>query len=292
MDWKGIPSLAALRAFEVAARHQSFSKAARELNVTHAAIGQHVRSLETFFSETLIVRQGRGIALTEVGRQLSGCLNAGFTTIAEGVEEVMSRGRQRPLQISVTPAFASNWLMPRIGEFWAKHPGVSLNINPSMELIDLRKDGFDLAIRYGDGDWPNVTSELLTDGDFLVVAPPKLVDGRIVRTLADLQDLPWLIEEHMMERRKIIEREGLCLDSVDLTILQTNALVLSATLSGLGVTVQPKSLVEREIAAGALVRLFELNQSDLGYFIVTVPDRLSPSALVFISWLRKKALEG
>lgn len=289
MDWKNIPSLAALRAFEVAARHQSFSRAAQELNVTHAAIGQHVRSLEAFFAESLIVREGRGVVLTETGRQLSACLQEGFGTIADGVDQVLTRGRERPVNISVTPAFASNWLMPRIGEFWAKHPEVTLNINPSMNLVDLKRDGFDLAIRYGDGGWPDVSAELLTDGDFLVVAHPDLVARRTVTELAQLQDLPWLMEEHMMERRTIVEREGFCFDAVDTTILQTNGLVLSATLAGLGVTVQPKSLVEKEIASGALVSLFELNQCSLGYYIVMLPDRLTSSAQKLLSWLRSKS---
>lgn len=93
----------------------------------------------------------------------------------------------------------------------------------------------------------------------------------------------------MMERRTIVEREGFCFDAVDTTILQTNGLVLSATLAGLGVTVQPKSLVEKEIASGALVSLFELNQCSLGYYIVMLPDRLTSSAQKLLSWLRSKS---
>ena len=292
MDWRNIPSLAALRAFEVAARCQSYSDAARELNVTHAAIGQHVRALEAFFSETLIVRQGRGVQTTDAGRQLADALTSGFGVVADGVEQMQARGRLRPVNISVTPAFAANWLMPRVGEFWAKHPDIALNINPSSGLVDLRADGFDLAIRYGDGSWPNVTAELLTNGDFLVVAHPDLVKGRAVSTLTDLSDLPWVMEDHMMERRVIVEREGLCLSEVDLTVLQTNGLVLSAVMAGLGVTVQPKSLVEREIGLKNLVCLSELSQPDLGYHLVTVVDRLSPTSEVFRSWLIQKAKEG
>jgi LysR family transcriptional regulator, glycine cleavage system transcriptional activator len=288
MDWARIPSLAALRAFEAAARCQSFSKAARELNVTHAAIAHHVRSLEAEFSENLIVRQGRGVAVTSAGLQLADSLQSGFSIIADGVEKLRSQSEDRPLNISVTPAFATNWLMPRIGEFWAKYPEISLNINPSIGLVDIRKDGFDLAIRYGDGGWPNVKSELLTDGDFWVVSHPDLVKGRTVTCLPDVVGLPWLMESHMVERKAIVEREGIDFQQIELTLLNTNGLVLSAVAAGLGISVQPKSLVEREVEAGELTKICELNQKDLGYYMVVLPDRQPKGLRAFQSWLRVK----
>lgn len=289
MDWTRVPSLAALRAFESAARCQSFSKAARELNVTHAAIAHHVRGLEAEFSESLIIRQGRGVAVTAAGLQLAESLQAGFSTIASGVERLRTQSENRSLNITVTPAFAANWLMPRIGEFWAKHPEISLTINPSIGLTDLRKDGFDLAIRYGDGGWPNVKSELLTDGDFWVVAHPDLVKGRTVRCLQDVVGLPWLMESHMMERKAIVEREGIDFEQIDLTLLNTNGLVLSAVAAGLGISVQPKSIVERDVQARELVKICELNQENLGYYMVMLPDRDPKGLRAFRSWLRTKA---
>ncbi len=289
MDWTRIPSLAALRAFEAAARCQSFTKAARELNVTHAAIAHHVRSLEAEFSESLIVRQGRGVAVTPTGLQLAEKLQSGFMIIADGVENLRSLSEGRPLNIAVTPAFAANWLMPRIGEFWAKHPEVSLNINPSTSLVDMRKGGFDLAIRYGSGDWPGVRSELLTDGDFWVVSHPELIKGRTVTCLPDVVDLPWVMESQMMERKGIIEREDIDFKQVNLTLLHTNGLVLSAVAAGLGITVQPKSLVERQIEAGELTRICKLNQQGLGYYMVVLPDRQPKKLRVFQNWLRSRA---
>jgi len=289
MDWTRIPSLASLRAFEAAARCQSFSKASRELNVTHAAIAHHVRSLEAEFCEKLVVRQGRGIAVTPTGQQLAKSLRSGFSIIANGVDELRSQSEGRALNITVTPAFAANWLMPRIGEFWAKHPEISLNINPSIGLVDIRNDEFDMAIRFGNGGWPNVSSELLTDGNFWVVSHPDLVKGRTVTCLSDVVDLPWLLESHMAERKAIIEREGIDFENIKLTLLNTNGLVLSAVSAGLGVSVHPKSLVEREVAAGELIKICELSQENLGYYMVTVPDRQPNSLRAFRSWLRTKA---
>lgn len=289
MNWSRIPSLAALRAFEATARGQSFSKAARALNVTHAAIAQHVRSLEAEFGEALVVRQGRGLALSPAGQQLAEALSAGFETIAEGVEDLRRQSEDRPLNVSVTPSFASHWLMPQIGEFWASHPEVTLNINPSTDLVDMRRDGYDLAIRYGDGNWPGLEVELLTDGDFWVVAHPDLLEGRTTSCLSDVQDLPWFMESFMLERSALIAQEGVSMDTLNLTLLNTGDLVMSATLAGLGVTVQPRSLVEREIETGSLVRICALKQETLGYYIVTVPGRSPRGTGVFAKWLRSKA---
>ena len=288
MDWSHIPSLASLRAFEAAARHQSFSKAAAELNVTHAAIAQHVRALESDFAESLIVKKGRGVMTTNAGNALAASLSEGFAIIGDGVRDLRALREGRPLNISVTPMFATNWLIPRLGEFWAKHPDISININPSSDIVDLRRDGFDMSIRYGEGDWPNVQAELLTNGDFWVIASPDLIKDRKVDCLEDVADLPWLLESHMMERRALIEAEGVCIDDISHTLLSTNGMVLSATLAGLGVAVQAKSLIEREIASGALVKLCELTQENLGYYIVTLPDRHPKGLTTFLRWLRTK----
>lgn len=292
MDWAKIPSLSALRAFEAAARHQNLSAAARELNVTHAAIAQHVRALEADFDESLLVRQGRGVALTEPGRQFADALAEGFHTISEGVSALRLRGVERPLNITVTPAFAANWLMPRIGDFWTKHPDIKLNINPSTTLVDLKRDGFDLAVRYGTGDWPGLETQVLTDADYWGVVHPDLVAGRTITSLRDLQDLPWLLDAHVMERKVILEREGVDFAALNLTILNTNDLVLSAAVAGLGVTFQPRSIIEREIASGQLIKVIELKEKDLGYHLVTPPDRMSANLRIFMSWLRKKARDA
>ena len=289
MDWSRIPSLSALKAFEAAARHGSLSAAARELNVTHAAIAQHVRTLETELSQSLLQRQGRGVATTEAGRQLSEDLRDGFQRIADGIEAIRATTENRPLSITSTPAFASNWLMPRIGDFWALHPDIKVNINPSIELTDLRRDGFDLGLRFGDGNWPGLESELLTHGDFWVVSCPGFVKSDCVDCLADLSDLPWFVENQLLERRYLAMQDGLDIDALNITYLNTNALVIAATISGLGVSVQPKSLVERDVAAGALVKLCDLGGEENGYFAVTVPGRNPKGLTEFRRWLRKQA---
>ena len=291
MDWRNIPSLAALRAFEATARHLNFSKAANELNVTHAAIAQHVRALEAEFGSALAVRAGRGVALTDQGRMLAGYLADGFSEISNGVEAIRQVQEDRPLNVSVTPAFASNWLMPKIGAFWSAHPEISLNINPAIQLVDMADGAFDMAIRYGEGQWPGLDAEILTDGDFLAVAHPDLVAGRSVTCLKDVADLPWFLEDNMYERRAIIEQEGIRFEDVNVTLLPTNAMIISGVLSGLGVTLQPKSLVERDIENGNLVVLCRLSQPELGYYLVTHPSRKPAKLQTFRRWLKKVAAE-
>ncbi|MGR3290440.1 MAG: LysR substrate-binding domain-containing protein, partial [Paracoccaceae bacterium] len=234
MNWGAIPSLPALRAFEAAGRCLNFSKAARELNVTPAAIAQHVRSLEAEFSESLLYRQGRGLALTPAGSDLAESLRAGFQEIAGGVDRLRASREKRPLKISATPAFANSWLMPRIGGFWKKHPEISIDINTSTDLVDMVRDGFDLAIRFGDGSWPGVSAEPLTSGEFWVVAHPDLISDRPLTCLGDVAHLPWLLEETMSELYSIVEREGIDFNKVNVTKFHTNSLVMSGVLSGLG----------------------------------------------------------
>ncbi|GAA6182608.1 MULTISPECIES: LysR substrate-binding domain-containing protein [unclassified Shimia] len=285
MNWTDIPSLSALRAFEAAARHQSLSAAARELNVTHAAIAQHVRHLETELATPLLTRAGRGVAPTEAGLHLARQLGDGFETIAEAITTLRRETDDRPLTVSATPTFATNWLMPRIGGFWKAHPEVSVNIHPSTKLVDLRKDGVDMAIRFGSGHWPGTEAQLLTRGDFWVVASPEFLKENPVERLEDTAQMPWVMEPHMLEMRRVLQEAGLDLDAVNMTLLDSNQLVLSASIAGLGISVNPSSLVERDVAAGTLKRIACLPAGTLGYYILTLPRLLSPKERLFKKWL-------
>jgi len=289
VDWHRVPSLSALRAFEAAARLSSLSKAAAELNVTHAAIAQHVRSLEAEFATSLLTRQGRGVVATPEGRELAASLQTGFLTIAEGVEALRNTRALRPLNISTTPSFATNWLMPRIGDFWRQHPDIAININPSPNLVNLRADGFDLGIRFGRGDWPGLTSEMLTDGNFCVVANPSLIAGRKVTCVADLTDFTWLAEDFLKERFGLLQNEGIDPATLNIKLLHTSALVDSGIRSGLGIGIMPSSLVQRDVETGQLVKICTLSQEGFGYHIVTLPDRAPKGLRELTRWLRIQA---
>lgn len=176
VDWKTFPSLTALRAFEAAARLQNFSRAARDLNVTHAAIAQQVRALEVDLGRELIYRQGRGLALTPEGAKLAQALTDGFHGIEVAVNDLRGTDPNAPLRVTLTPAFAAQWLIPRLGAFWKAHPEIGLSLHPEHRVTDLRRDGLDLAIRFGDGKWPGVEAEFLTSAHYIIVAAGS-VDG-------------------------------------------------------------------------------------------------------------------
>ncbi|CTQ48290.1 LysR family transcriptional regulator [Jannaschia donghaensis] len=286
MNWADLPSLPALRAFETAARLGGFSPAARELNVTPAAIAQHVRTVEAHLETALVQRDGRGIAVTDAGLRLADGLSQGFAAIADAVDQLRADQAIRPLSLAVTPGFAAEWLMPRLGDFWMRHPDIQVNILPDVGLADLRSDGVDMAIRWGDGAWPGVNSELLTEGDFWVVAHPRLLGGRKVGTLEEVRHLPWLLEHYVLERRDLLAQAGLNPDDLTVKVMATNALSLAGALNGLGVAVMSRPVVEREVAAGNLVRICDLTEAPLGYHMVTLPGRRSERLRILRKWLR------
>lgn len=286
MDWRNIPSLSALRAFEATARLNGFSAAARELNVTHAAIAQHVRGLEDYFGQTLAFRQGRRMELTTNGQRLASALSDGFLTIQAGVSDLLAESKGRPLNISTTPAFAENWLMPRLGSFWQQHPDIKLAILPNPGLVDLRRDGIDLAIRYGKGHWPGYQIDLLTSARFVVVATPDYIDGRAVNALGDLSGLKWLLESDRREPQLWAQAQGLDMDRQDVSEFATGTLLQIAARAGYGLAILPQAVVEHDIANGVLVNLFTAQTDTLGYFLVTQKDRHSNPLNIFIKWLK------
>ena len=286
MEWRDIPSLSALRAFEAMARLGGYSKAARELNVTHAAIAQHVRGLETELGQSLVVREGRGMGLTEAGRILAASLQDGFAEIAQGVAATRAVGADRPLQIATTPSFAENWMMPRIGAFWADHPEIKLAIVPGYDLVELARDGFDMAIRYGRGGWAGVEEDYLVSAGNVVVATPERAKGVIPGDIAALQNQKWLLEPGRAEPKLWAAEQGLDFATADVEEFSANTLVLAATRAGYGFSLQGRALVEADLAAGRLVCLFETEQTELGYYILTRPGKVSDRVRLFRDWLK------
>lgn len=288
MDWRDIPSLTALRAFEAAARTNSLSAAARELNVTHAAVAQHVRRLETHFGQTLMTREGQRMVPSEAGAALSSSLAEGFGTIATAVRDLLDADAIRPLRLAVTPSFAEAWLMPRIGAFWSAHPGIELEIMPSPQLVDLGRDQVDVAIRYGRGPWRGVTAEPLVSARHRVVAAPGKVKGPVA-TLSDLRNEHWLMERGEREMTLWAESQGLDFAGLRVTQMDTLTLATRAVRSGYGVTIVPEALIGDDLDQGRLEVLYQEDQSPLAYHLLTRPDRVSPALRTFIGWLRSEA---
>ena len=292
MDWRAIPSLSALRAFEAVARAGSFSAAARELNVTHAAIAQHVRALETDLNTALLLREGRGMKLTDKGAQLSDALLSGFSQIIAGIKDVTDDARADPVSLSVTPSFAENWLMPRFADYWAKHPDVPLSILPNMDVIDLRRDGIDMAVRYGNGDWAGLEATLLVKVDYTVIAAPSLIKDRKIKSMKDLDGLPWLFESVHKEAQKWVLSSGLDPAKSPITEVPTIGMVMSAVRAGQYLTVASSELISADITSGKLCALMRKQPKDLGYYIVHPKGVISKRAKAVKAWLLARAALG
>ncbi len=287
MNWLDLPPLGALRAFAALAERGSFSAAGAALNVSHAAVSQQVRALEERLGATLVQRGGRQAALTAEGARLGGALGEAFSAMGAAVDELTQADADRPLHITLTPAFAAAWLMPRLSEFQHRHPGTELILNPTPDLLPLEPGGVDIAIRHGRGGWPGVEAELLIASGFVIVAAPSLVAGRSVSTPSDILDLPWLQEIGNSEIANWLTRHGVVAERRVAVTHLPGHLSLEALRGGVGVSVAARVLIESDIAAGRLVVLFEEIAPGEGYYVCTRPGVRRPPVRAFIAWLRR-----
>ena len=286
IDWRSFPSLTALRAFEAAARLSSFSQAGRELNVTHAAVTQQVRALEEHLGRELVYRAGRGLALTAEGGKLAQALGEGFRIVAAALAELRAAEPGAPLRVTMTPAFATQWLIPRLRAFWSAHPDVPLSLHPEKRVVDLRREGIDLGIRFGNGQWPGVETEFLTSARYVVVAAPSLLAGRRDLGKAEISALPWVIEPDWPEALAWLKSYGLNPDRMNITYIPTEELALSAAREGIGLHVEAEALVQQDIDNGDLIEVGRLEDQSLAYYLVTRPGPKRPELKVFMKWLK------
>jgi len=292
MSLSTLPPLTALRAFEAAARHLSFSAAGRELNVTHVAVGQQVRRLEEHLGAALMIRNGRGLELTPDGAWLARRLVESFDGIRAAFAEFTAVAEDRPLRVTLTPMFAANWLMPRLADFRAAYPEIELMLNPSPERTDLWRENFDLAIRFGLGDWPGLEVEPFIPSGFVVIAAPGLVSRTWVSNPADLARLPWVLQQGTDEFDVWLAAHGVQVsDKHDVTHLP-GYMVLDAARDGQGIALASRILVEEDLRSARLVALFDdggYGSQNTGYYLVRRAGPMRASARRFIRWLKRAA---
>jgi LysR family transcriptional regulator, glycine cleavage system transcriptional activator len=286
IDWRQMPALAALRAFEAAAAQGGFSAAARRLNVTPAAVAQQVRALETELGVALVWRDGRGLRLTPEGEKLAASLSEGFAAIQSGLAVARQGSGPRPLSVTLPPAFATQWLMPRLGRFWKAHPDVALSLMPDHRVLDLRAEGVELGIRYGDGHWPGVSAEFLTPAQYIVVAAPSLLQERQQLNPADMAALPWVRERDWPEQTQWLEAIGLDPAQLRFTEFPTEELALEAARQGFGLHVESATLIDADLKDGTLIKVHDFKSDALGYYIVAPIGTRRPAAEAFVKWLK------
>lgn len=288
MSWIDFPPLNSLRAFATVAETGSYSRAGTSLNVSHAAVSQQVKALEARLGVTLVVREGRGIKLTAEGYSLARHLARGLEAFREGVETLTGANTIRPVQVTMSPAFAVSWLMPRIMDFQRQHPGVTLMLSPTAEVIELVPGGIDMAIRFGDGDWPGMEITPFLRPDMVVVAARALIGKREINNPAMLVEMPWLQELGTNEVAEWMKRQGVTPERPLMITHMPGNLIMEAVRRGDGLTYTARCFVDKEIQSGQLVELSSENDTG-AYYIVTRPGVLRPPVRTFVQWLKHQA---
>ena len=285
-----LPPLNALKAFEAAARHESFTQAAQELCVTQGAVSQQVKALEAELGCRLFNREHRRLVITAAGRSYLGVVRDAFDQLALGTEALLQQHNAGVLSVSTSRNFASKWLVHRLGRFAEQHPAIVLKLSASLQHVDFAREDFDLAIRHGDGQWPGLHVTRLCEEELFPVCSPAL--ARSLRTPGDLKKHTLL---HIDERRDWgawLEKAGA--GGVDFArgpVFNQASMAIDAAVDGQGVALARSALAAWDLGAGRLVRPFAASlKLPYSYWIVCPkPTASLPKIATFRSWLLSEA---
>ena len=293
-DFPSLPPLNALRTFEVAARQLSFTRAAQELCVTQTAISHQVKQLEAHLGCALFLRGSHGLALTKEGAAWAHELREVFARLHEANRRLRGRTRrERPLvAVSVIPSFAARWLVPRLGQFFAKHPGIDVRVSPNEQLVDFAQEPIDLGIRFGFGHYPGLSVEKLADDALVVVCAPALLKRRRLVVPEDLRRHVLLHDDEPEGWPHWLASRGLHgVDSERGSVLTDSSMLLTAAVDGQGVALARYSLASDELAAGRLVLPFpKLPPTPLprAYYLAAPRENLRRAPVAaFRDWLKE-----
>jgi LysR family transcriptional regulator, glycine cleavage system transcriptional activator len=293
-----LPSLNGLRAFEAAARHMSFTRAAAELNVTQTAISHQIRRLEEQLGLTLFIRRNRTLELTREALDYLPSIRSAFADLHRATAKLRRGDHEARLTVSTTASLATKWLVSRVAAFQDAHPGIEVRISTSTHLVDFQREEVDIAVRYGHGVWPGLRADwLMAEHIFPVCSPDLLNDARPLRSPEDLAQHTLL---HTTVSREdwqlwltaaglpgsIATRRGMTFDQ--------GFMAIQAAMEGLGVALGRFHLVEADIAAGRLVAPFDtVLPQDAGYYVVAPETTAETTKIVrFRDWLIASATPG
>lgn len=296
---RSLPPLNALRAFEAAARHMSFTKAAEELHVTPAAVGHQVKKLEGFLGVQLFRRLNRALLLTEAGHVCLPALEDGFDRLDAAVERARAHDGRGVLTVSVAPTLAIKWLVPRLLHFQAAHPEIAVRVETTMAVVDLVRDGIDLAIRFSSGMAPGLRGEWLFGEEVIPVCAPRLMDGRHpLRRPDDLRHHTLIhIEDETADRswpdwETWLRAAGVADVDRDLGPRFTQTIAAAqAAMDGQGVALTGRTCILDDLVARRLVQPFGPGFATAYAYYVVSPEALFDRSKVvaFREWLRAEA---
>jgi len=266
-----LPPLAALRAFEAAARHQSFKKAAAEIAVTPTAISHQVRLLEETLGVRLFDRKPRQVVLTQAGQELYPVLRDGFVSFANAIDRVRRRKTSRGLTVSVLPSFAAKWLLRRLPDFQKRHPDIHLHLHTSAEVVDLASGTVDAAIRYGRGPHHGLVVQTMFRETFAPLCSPALgIQGFDDLSRATLLHLDWLNPDDVTPTwERWAEVNGVKgLGTSGGISFSDDTHAIQAAIAGQGVVLASPAMAREEINAGLLTMPFDLYLEGHNYHFV------------------------
>ncbi|WP_318483691.1 transcriptional regulator GcvA [Photobacterium leiognathi] len=296
--------LNALKAFEASARHQSFSAAAEELNVTPAAVGQLVRTLEEWLDTPLFHRTNSGkirLMPTETAERALPDIRAGFDKLSQGLELLQQSPTCGILTVTVSPAFAAKWLLPRLYRFQTLCPDTDVRLDTNLKPIDFAIQRVDIGVRYGTGNWQGLVAEKLMDEEVFPVCSPRLLEQPERLSLPEQLLKETLIHDLSMDEHTgfptwsaWLEKAGVEKHQPAHNIqINNSAAVLQTAIDGGGIALARSVMVKDDLAAGRLVRLFPeiLFDSPLAYFVVYKPESTElAKTQMFRDWLFIEAI--
>jgi LysR family transcriptional regulator, glycine cleavage system transcriptional activator len=290
-----LPALNALKAFEAAARHESFTRAAEELCVTQGAVSHQVKALEAELGIKLFNRERQRLIITEAGRDYLAVLRDAFDRIAVGTERLVQRQTSGVLTVSTSPDFAAKWLVNRLGRFAEAHPGIDLRISATLHHIDFAREDVDLAVRHGDGSWAGLDVARLSTEQLFAVCSPKLLRGRQrISKPADVLKFPLLHLDDRKDWARWLEAAGVA--NAELAhgpVLNRASMIIDAAVDGQGIALARTTLAAWDLINGRLVRpLSETLRLSKTYWIVCPKATAAlPKIKTFREWLLAEAAD-
>jgi len=289
-----LPPLNALRAFEAAARHLSFSKAADELAVTPAAVSHQIKGLEEWLGIPLFRRLNRAVMLSDEGQSYLVGIREGLEAINSATEKLLQQGASGSLTVSTLPSFAVRWLLPRLSRFREKHPDIDVRLSANEHITDFRKEDVDMVIRYGSGPYPGLHSELFMNEDslFPVCSPALLKGAHPLRHPEDLVHHTLLHDDLRIDWETWLSAAGLKgIDPRKGPSFNDSSMVLMAAMAGQGVALGRSTLAAEDLAEGRLVKPFDMElKAGSAYHIVCPMEQVDrPHIIAFRDWLFEEA---
>ncbi|WP_417701423.1 LysR substrate-binding domain-containing protein [Pseudophaeobacter sp.] len=287
-----LPSLTHLRCFDSAARHQSFTAAGEEIGLTQSAISKKVKELEVDLGFALFQRVGRGVVLTPAGAGLAADLAQNLGALRNTVQKAVAAGGGRSaLRIAVLPTFANRWLIPRLPDFFARHPEIELNLSTRLQPFDFARDSFDLAIHYGRDNWPGARMVALFGEQMVPVAAPQLYADH---ALDDRASLPLVPLVHLDSRSgawgdwfREAEVDGQ--PRQDGRYFDQYSMVIGAAVAGLGAAIVPFDMIAQELEAGTLKQLPGPGlRSNKQYYLVRPHGGAAEPVQQFEAWITRQ----